>query len=156
MCEHCTLQKGCFYLFTFYLFTFLVIIQLHSFTISSTGPFSISEWEGLSAAVKGGYEPGAFSHRTSLHRHRQRTLSSDGRQHHRGAWEACEFPISRSSRLLPQKVKKVKGKKVKTTNLQCAMKRTKEDQLQGSVCVCELHLLVRTPYSPKPFFCVVT
>ena len=46
MGEHCTLQKGCFYLFTFYLFTFLIIIQLHSFTISSTGPFSISEWEG--------------------------------------------------------------------------------------------------------------
>ena len=44
MGEHYTLQKGCFYLFTFYLFTFLVIIQLYSFTISSTGPFSISEW----------------------------------------------------------------------------------------------------------------
>ena len=43
MCEHCTLQKGCFYLFTFLPFTFLVIIQLHSFTISSTGPFLISE-----------------------------------------------------------------------------------------------------------------
>ena len=44
MGEQCTLQKGCFYLFTFYLFTFLNIIQLYSFTISSTGPFSISEW----------------------------------------------------------------------------------------------------------------
>ena len=44
MGEQCTLQKGCFYLFTFYLFTFLVIIQLYSFTISSTGPFSIREW----------------------------------------------------------------------------------------------------------------
>ena len=32
--------------FTFYLFTFLNIIQLYSFTISSTGPFSISEGEG--------------------------------------------------------------------------------------------------------------
>ena len=32
------------------------------------------------------------------------------------------------------------------------MKRTKEDQLQGRVCVCELHLLLRTSYSPKPFF----
>ena len=28
MGEQCTLQKGCFYLFTFYLFTFLNIIQL--------------------------------------------------------------------------------------------------------------------------------
>ena len=46
MGEQCTLQKGCFYLFTFYLFTFLVIIQLYPFTISSTGPFSISEGEG--------------------------------------------------------------------------------------------------------------
>ena len=52
MCEHCTLQKGCFYLFTFYLFTFLNIIQLHSFTISSTGPFSISEWEGCLLPLK--------------------------------------------------------------------------------------------------------
>ena len=30
----------------FYLSTFLNIIQLRSFTISSTGPFSIRDWEG--------------------------------------------------------------------------------------------------------------
>ena len=57
MGEQCTLQKGCFYLFTFYLFTFLVIIQLYSFTISSTGPFSIREREGhfLLIVFFGGY-----------------------------------------------------------------------------------------------------
>ena len=41
---HC--KKVVFTFLPFYLFTFLVIIQLRSFTISSTGPFSISEGEG--------------------------------------------------------------------------------------------------------------
>ena len=41
---HC--KKVVFTFLPFYLFTFLNIIQLHSFTISSTGPFSISEGEG--------------------------------------------------------------------------------------------------------------
>ena len=52
---HC--KKVVFTFLPFYLFTFLNIIQLHSVTIFSTGPFSISEWEGhfLLIVFFGGY-----------------------------------------------------------------------------------------------------
>ena len=46
MCEHCTLQKGCFYLLPFYL------SRYHPVTIFSTGPFSIREGEGCLLPLK--------------------------------------------------------------------------------------------------------
>ena len=54
MCEHCTLQKGCFYLFTFYLFTFYLshyhlVILIHNILYRS---FFISEREGCLLPLK--------------------------------------------------------------------------------------------------------
>ena len=46
MREHCTLQKGCFYLLPFYL------SRYHPVTIFSTGPFSIREGEGCLLPLK--------------------------------------------------------------------------------------------------------
>ena len=59
-----------------------------------------------------------------------------------GPGRRVSFPLPGPS--ASSKGKKVKGKKVKSRDLQYAMlfspgyscKRTKEDQLQGSVCVC--------------------
>ena len=59
---HC--KKVVFTFLPFYLFTFLNIIQLHSFTISSTGPFQSVSGKGhfLLIVFFGGY----LIHKTSI------------------------------------------------------------------------------------------
>ena len=119
MCEHCTLQKGCFYLFTFYLFTFLNIIQLYSFTISSTGPFLIREGEGCLLPLK--------ADTNQVHSPIRLPFIGIGNGPYRltddsiivGAGRRVSFPLQGPSPT--SKGKKVKGKKVKSRDLQCAM-----------------------------------
>ena len=110
--------------FTFLPFTFLNIIQLRSFTISSTGPFSICEREGCLLPLKAdtnqvhspiglpfiGIGNGPFRLTDGS------IIVGPGRHF-------CNFCPADCSGLSPppQKVKKVKGKKVKSRDLQCAM-----------------------------------